>query len=294
MKRFITYLYAYEKGYKEKNVGFARIDLRNKMIHLELSLRFQPIRSNVGKVYMLIQQDELIGIEVGEICPCAGKRERPIIFSAEDMLGSGYRFSDVVGIGIQFDADTYLASCIVDGLEKEIGDARFRIWEKTVEQDGVELDNMEEEPRERMEEASIEEVMQKNEKLEETVGETIEEVATEESIVIEEKKMESQVFYKKIDINDIHNLKSSNWYLATNSFLVHGYNNYHYLILKEDYKDGVKTMYLGVPGVFERPEMVMAILFGFEEFEAMDEALRKNNQQHKEGTLGYWLVPLQV
>ena len=71
----------------------------------------------------------------------------------------------------------------------------------------------------------------------------------------------------KIDINSIRQLPKKNWYLCNNSFVIHGYFNYHYLMLKEVQENGVKKCYLGVPGIYERPERMMALLFGFPEFE---------------------------
>ena len=49
------------------------------------------------------------------------------------------------------------------------------------------------------------------------------------------------------------------WRVANNSFLLHGYYNYHYLILLEE----ENQMWLGVPGIYHRKEAKAAEVFGF-------------------------------
>ena len=39
MKRFVTYIYAYEEGKKGSNVGFARIEIRGQDARIEIHLR---------------------------------------------------------------------------------------------------------------------------------------------------------------------------------------------------------------------------------------------------------------
>lgn len=107
----------------------------------------------------------------------------------------------------------------------------------------------------------------------------------------------AQCGVKKIDINYIHKLPKRNWYLCNNSFLIHGFFNYHYLVLREVEKDGVKKMYLGVPGVYERPERGMALLFGFPEFipaQALGENESGKDDEYQDGTFGYWYCLLDT
>ena len=48
---------------------------------------------------------------------------------------------------------------------------------------------------------------------------------------------------------------------------------------------------MGVPGVYEGPEKMMAMMFGFSEFEAQERD--KENQEPKEGTFGAWFMTLE-
>ncbi|MCM1106170.1 MAG: DUF6128 domain-containing protein [Blautia sp.] len=98
----------------------------------------------------------------------------------------------------------------------------------------------------------------------------------------------AQTDFRRIEITDIRNLPKRNWHLCSNSFLIHGFFNYHYLILKTVEKNGEKACWLGVPGIYEQPERMMALLFGFPEFEPA----RMENEFP--GNFGYWLCPLEL
>ncbi len=104
--------------------------------------------------------------------------------------------------------------------------------------------------------------------------------------------------YEKIDLSQIRDLPSPNWHLATNSFLVHGFWNYGYLVLKKEMEKGEEILSLGVPGIFEKPEAVMAILFGFPNFEAVSQEMvaveKEKNQEAEDGTFGCWFVRLKI
>lgn len=109
--------------------------------------------------------------------------------------------------------------------------------------------------------------------------------------------------YKKIALTDIRTLlPKRNWYLCSNSFLIHGFFNYHYLILKTVEYNGQKKCYLGVPGIYEQPERTMAFMFGFPGFEparAGEEGLGTALEaagvpavSFETGVFGYWMLQL--
>jgi hypothetical protein len=93
---------------------------------------------------------------------------------------------------------------------------------------------------------------------------------------------------RRIDISDIRKLPKKNWYLCNNSFLIHGFFNYRYLVLVEMEGNGEKKTYLGVPGIYEKPERMMAMLFGFPDF------LPEGSPAEPLGQFGYWLCLLDM
>ena len=72
--------------------------------------------------------------------------------------------------------------------------------------------------------------------------------------------------------------------------LLHGFFNYHYLMLKTLEMNGEKQQFLGIPGIYEQPERMMAMLFGFPEFEAA--AAVSSDSKDMTGVFGYWMCPL--
>ncbi len=83
----------------------------------------------------------------------------------------------------------------------------------------------------------------------------------------------------KIDLKDLEHLPRENWGLANNSFLLHGYYNFRYLILGKMQED---EYMLGVPGMFHNNERFLAAMFGFEYFKPVTEC------KPLTGHFGYW------
>lgn len=86
----------------------------------------------------------------------------------------------------------------------------------------------------------------------------------------------------RLELKDIRLLPRPYWYLGNNSFLLHGFFNYRYLILGAMEKSGKKRWFLGIPGIYQNPERVMATLFGFPEFR------NEKSAPVNTGEFGYW------
>lgn len=89
-----------------------------------------------------------------------------------------------------------------------------------------------------------------------------------------------------IELRDIRELPRKFWNLGNNSFLLHGFFNYHYLLLGKRTEEDRETIFVGVPGMFHSQEHVMASLFGFSEFlpgrKGEEEQDRNENQGFQE------------
>ena len=86
----------------------------------------------------------------------------------------------------------------------------------------------------------------------------------------------------RLELKDIRLLPRPYWYLGNNSFLLHGFFNYRYLILGAMEKSGKKRWFLVIPGIYQIPERVMATLFGFPEFR------NEKSAPVNTGEFGYW------
>jgi hypothetical protein len=71
----------------------------------------------------------------------------------------------------------------------------------------------------------------------------------------------------KITPHDISYLPKKYWSLCNNSFLLHGYYSYKYLLLCEKKVAGEKKYLICVPGLYHQKEQRVAGMFGFTEFE---------------------------
>ena len=88
--------------------------------------------------------------------------------------------------------------------------------------------------------------------------------------------------YVKLEPKDFIILRENYQHLVNNSFLLHGFYNYRYLILGKE-----KDFYLGVPGVFYEREKMVALMFGFEAFEC-------EGGEAEEGKFGYYLRKVEL
>ena len=91
---------------------------------------------------------------------------------------------------------------------------------------------------------------------------------------------------RKIQRSDISVLPRRFWFLANNSFLLHGYHNYNHLLLAEE--DG--RLWLGVPGIYDPREAKVADLFGFPQFtrEYADRLELEPDECSDNADFGYW------
>lgn len=86
----------------------------------------------------------------------------------------------------------------------------------------------------------------------------------------------------RMELKDLRLLPKRYWYLGNNSFLLHGFFNYRYIILGAMQEKKQKRWFLGVPGVFQSQEKVMAAIFGFPEYKS------EKVSEQKTGQFGYW------
>lgn len=93
--------------------------------------------------------------------------------------------------------------------------------------------------------------------------------------------------YLKLGLQDFVILPEKYYIMCKNSFLLHGYMNYGYLVLGMFVKRGNYEYYLGVPGVFYEKERQVAKLYGFDYFEADRELAR-------DGDFGIYLMKIAL
>ena len=98
--------------------------------------------------------------------------------------------------------------------------------------------------------------------------------------------------YEKIQRQDLSRLPRREWRLANNSFLLHGFYNYHHLLYIED---GDK-IWIGVPGIYHEKEQAAANAFGFSEFRRLTDMELELSEEEKNtyDDFGYWCRKVDV
>ena len=93
--------------------------------------------------------------------------------------------------------------------------------------------------------------------------------------------------YLSIGPSDFVIFSEESYRAVNNSFLLHGYYNYHHLILTRMERRGEILYYAGVPGNYYDREKQVAVMFGFESSECAEEPAQQ-------GDFGYYMMRVKV
>ena len=339
MKRFVTYLYEYDRTIRGRNVGFIRNDIRNDCCRMEIHIRGLERIKEKAPIFIIVRDSECIGIPAGEVVISQGVGNACLELQGNRIGKTDYSVNNIQAVIVRYNGGKMLMGCYVQHPAGDLLSGTFTKWEAqatpaspTPDPDvargvdinsgdlypnsqsdlGIESNSGDLYPNSRSDlgtENNSGDLYPNDNNLQGT------EAKAEEICPTSEEAAQSPI-YKRIAITDIRSLPSRNWHLCNNSFLVHGFFCYHYLILKTiNAPDGAK-MYLGVPGIYASQERMMALLFGFNDFEiATDNMMRKSDtsdikyssaaqndsgdktnsdSQPSAGDFGYWLCPLET
>ena len=322
MKRFVTYLYEYERTIRGRNVGFIRNDIRNDCCRMEIHIRGLERIKEKAPIFIIVRDSECIGIPAGEVVISQGVGNACLELRGNRIGKTDYSVNNIQAVIVRYNGGKMLMGCYVQHPAGDLLSGTFTKWEAQATPAsptpdlgaarGVDSNSGDLYPN-----------SQNDLGIESNSGDLYPyannsqgtEAKAEEICPTSEEAAQSPI-YKRIAITDIRSLPSRNWHLCNNSFLVHGFFCYHYLILKTiNAPDGAK-MYLGVPGIYASQERMMALLFGFNDFEiATDNMMGKSDtsdikyssaaqndsgdktnsdSQPSAGDFGYWLCPLET
>ena len=322
-KRFISYIYSYEKGIKSKNSGFAKVESRDGICKINISLRIDDTlmgdsSDNTLIVFLYRQMDnEFRKIKIGniEISKAASVFKAQV--DSKNICDSGMEIDEIDGIFIC--TETYVRCKnmvdIVYGSEWKdiaIDVKKFIVNEENIE-NKTELkaaNSSEDEKRELMdildenemssgkdeEEEDNKKESDKQDSGVEDIGKEMTENLTKDSDFRREPEIAD--YYAmltrcypmvrnagikgeciKITPHDISYLPRKYWHLGSNSFLLHSFYNYGYILLL---KESDRSYAILAPGSKNNKEQSMAKIYGFSRFENRDE----------NGNRGYWFLYL--
>ena len=285
MRRFIRYLYEYEQEKKMRNVGFVKVeqDVDQCVIHVH-GKGFRMEENAQGLLVYLFwnTEDKCIGIPQGVTEVPGPAVNWQLCYTPED-VGKKENYDLVNGIILKDVNGHWYAAVWNDDV---VNVCRMEMWkmeEDSVQDEGAECKQgltQDEEPECKKETMQDEEPECEQESLEDEEPEC---GKLEDDL---EKEACLGVKVRKIQRKDMVCLPRCEWRHANNSFLIHGYYNYHHLILtvRDD------RLKLGVPGVYHPQEERAAESFGFPEFipaEELDLKLTAEEKNDRE-KFGYW------
>ena len=341
MKRFVTYLYEYDRTIRGRNVGFIRNDIRNDRCLMDIHIRGLERIKEKAPIYLIVRDGECVGIPAGEIVLSQGIGNAFLELPGNHIGKTNYNSGDIQAVIVRYGNGKMLLGSYVQHPASDLLSGTFTKWEAQAIPESPEPDPnatrgenddsgsirpVSEVQRGQNDDSSsirpvseiqrgqnddsgsirpVSEIQRgQNDDFDSTRPDALSQQGT--AAPTEEKLCPPT--YKRIAITDIRSFPAQNWHLCSNSFLVHGFFCYHYLILKTVNAPNSTQIYLGVPGIYASQERMMALLFGFNDFEVDTDHITQADSNHdtflnddttdamqpSEGTFGYWLCQLEV
>ena len=385
MKRFVTYLYEYDRTIRGRNVGFIRNDIRNDRCLMDIHIRGLERIKEKAPIYLIVRDGECVGIPAGEIVISQGIGNAFLELPGNHIGKTNYNSGDIQAVIVRYGNGKMLLGSYVQHPASDLLSGTFTKWEAQAIPESPEPDPnatrgenddsgsirpvseiprgqnddsgsirpvseiprgqndnfdsirpVSEIPRGQNDDSgsirpvseisrgqndnfnSIRPVSEIPRGENDDSGSIRPDALSQQSTEAHAEEKLCPPTYKRIAITDIRSLPSRNWHLCSNSFLVHGFFCYHYLVLKTVNAPDGTQIYLGVPGIYASQERMMALLFGFNDFEVdtdhitqvdcspTEKAQTDSNHdpslsdaaadtlQPSEGTFGYWLCQLEV
>ena len=317
MKRFVTYLYEYDRTIRGRNVGFIRNDIRNDRCLMDIHIRGLERIKEKAPIYLIVRDGECVGIPAGEIVISQGIGNAFLELPGNHIGKTNYNSGDIQAVIVRYGNGKMLLGSYVQHPASDLLSGTFTKWEAQAIPESPEPD-----PNaargENDDSGSIRPVSEISRGQNDDSGSIRPNALSQQSTEAHAEEKLCPPTYKRIAITDIRLLPSRNWHLCSNSFLVHGFFCYHYLVLKTVNAPDGTQIYLGVPGIYASQERMMALLFGFNDFEVDTDHITQadcsptekaqtdsnhdpslsdaaiNTMQPSEGTFGYWLCQLEV
>lgn len=288
--RMVTYLYLYESNQKTRNVGYAKIEKRDTQCRIEIHMKNTGLINHDIPVYLYTKNSSgFPGIHLGSVNFTRGIGDFHELLDSDNLSGTGYSITDIKGIFLPISEQEMILSQWDDDVFDRNSFSPLESFNhenfSVTSQDTVPL--------------KTDTSDYNHLKVAEAAPNLSEESAVSEShslrwdFIMDNFPPVSpfpaidSYEWVQLELKDLRLLPKSYWYLGNNSFLLHGFFNYHHLLLGKSKDVQTAQWALGVPGIFQNPERVMATIFGFPEFHSTTES------GNKIGQFGYWIRSLK-
>lgn len=274
MKRFIRYLYEYEQDKRLRNVGFVKAEQGDRECVLHIHGKGLDLQEEKSlRVYLFFTEEgACFGIWQGDaqnVNPAINYR----LYYTDQDVGGEEQFARIGGVILEAAGGRKFAA-VWDDEAVNIGGMRVYTEERREQEipAGEEADEQEIPAGEEADEQEI------------PAGEEAD--AQEQDMEVADQDRPGGFLCTKIQRKDLARLPRCEWKLSNNSFLLHGYYNYHHLVFLDD----GEWLRVGVPGIYHPKEQKAAEAFGFSEFiRRRDIAVELEKEEREEDDgFGYW------
>lgn len=305
-RRFISYMYDHLQSSKGKNCGFVKIEIKNSKCTFSFQLKHAPCQETCN-VYLYCPSEASPFLYAGSIPIQKGNAVQKLVLDSVHMTDRILPFSKCAGLLCTDEQGHHCSTCwkndvtIPEYSPEQTTDTSAEP-ETRSSQDTVpskKEPSVQENPSSEVNSSGHKDLAVPKDASEPTLFETKTNI-TNQNIPCK-KKTFSQLWQHlqtelppldpfedhaivetiKITPSDLGYLQACNLDLGTNQFLLHGYKNYHHLILGRIH--GQMQYIIGIPGIYDPQEQFMAKMFGFPCFKPIRECRQKNGQ------FGYWL-----
>ncbi|HJA33899.1 MAG TPA: hypothetical protein H9794_06495 [Candidatus Mediterraneibacter merdigallinarum] len=297
----IFYLYEYENNKRKRNVGFIKIARRYQTCILQIHIRGISTGNGASLELYAFYRDgnAMTGTQIATLT-CFGKTVSERLPVSERSFPEGRPLSEMDGFLIKLPGDKPAVFWMASAFFFPVDISQLRPPAAPEEEsETIPAPAPEEEPETVSAPAPDNVEAEDPGNTEAPVPESNRESSESPSVFSDgisgqerESAAEDREYRKekkkarKIQRSDISVLPRRFWFLANNSFLLHGYHNYNHLLLAEE--DG--RLWLGVPGIYDPREAKVADLFGFPQFtrEYADCLELEPEECSDNADFGYW------
>ena len=297
--RRIKYLDYLENGERVRGCGFARLELRDSHLIMELNIR--GLRCAEGLACDVIICSQVKEAAVGKITFYNGEGKFRYECHVENEIGkTRIAYQELAEIRIRV-GEGRLVSCTFR--ENERGEAELNAAEQknVAETAGQCADEECGEPEAGQQRENPQEVkrleperLEPERRQERNLPEPAAVMALKEdkwrqlcTVYPHVNPFGDEREYLSVGPADFVLFSADSYRAANNSFLLHGFYNYGHLILTRVERRGEILYYLGVPGNYFEREKQVAVMFGFESFECAQEPAQASD-------FGYYMMKVQM
>ncbi len=312
-KRIVSYIYVYEQGEKRESTGFVKINSRDGVCRIQVHMQgFYTSGQEPYQVYIFIRsREKLLGQLLGELESKNGALEWNGTTETDSLMGGEFTLEESRGIYIEGKGRVFAAEwddypVAVERFEPLRRFARRAnleaVSEKAVrEEEPGEPETLTEDKRPGGETELLAATLEPDtgsvlKARQEPDTEPLKlpdarwsqwEYLTGHFTVMRYMDGAVPVSGIRLSSRDMSRIPRDKWGLGNNSFLLHGFYQYGHILLLRRQEEAEVRYQIGVPGVYNEREQMMATMFGFQEFKVI------KGPDMRKGNFGYWCRTLE-